>query len=294
MLRREIKTLLKILLLALMCLCVFTACHINNIDEPTEDASGNFRVVEPFSFTVDVVNQSRIDIRGINGPIDIVGVLGASQAEIWGERRVTSRSMDDAREYLSQLQVQVSEGGASNVILVKTVQPTETHGRKLEVIYHLRIPSRLAATVNNANGNVLVDSLGGHCSVDLANGLVQVREVSGNIAVRLTNGNVTLANFIGSSSTFVAVVNGNIDTGMTLPMNAECELNTVNGTIGLRIPQNTSAEFSAEVVNGTISLAQLNLQNAVTTAKTMRGRLANGEGQIKLKTVNGSIQAEGF
>ena len=284
-----VKTLLKVLALTFMSLCAFSACYINNIEDPSDDASGNARVVATFSFTADVVNQSRIEVWGINGPIDVVGVPGAAKAEIWGERRVTSKSTEDARDFLSQVQVQVSAGGVSNVILVKTNQPAETHGRKVEVIYHLRVPSHLDALVNNANGNVLMDSLAGHVNVELTNGNVQLREFSGNMAVHLTNGNVALANFTGSMFTFVAVVNGNIDAGLTLPRQATCELSTVNGTIGLRIPQNTSAQFSAEVTNGTINTTGLAILDSSTTPKSVHGRLANGDGKITLKTTNGSI-----
>jgi hypothetical protein len=280
--------------LALASLCAFSACYINTIEEPSDDASGNARVVETFSFTVDAVNQSRIDIWGINGPIDIAGVPGASKAEIWGERRVTSKSTEDARDFLSQMQVQVSAGGVSGVILVKTVQPAETHGRKVEVVYHLRVPSHLDALVNNANGNVLIDSLAGYVSVELTNGNVQLREFSGNMAVRLTNGNVTLTNFTGSQFTFVSLVNGNIDAGLALPLQAVCEMSTINGTIGLRIPQNTSAQLSAEVTNGTINTTGLVILDSNITPKSVRGRLANGEGKITLKTTNGSIGVAGF
>src|SRR5262245_17373912 len=131
MLQRKIdKALLKVFGLALVTLCVSSACYINTIDGPSDDASGNATIAESFSFTVDVLNQNRIEVWGINGPIDVVGVPGAAKAVIWGERRVTSQSTDDAREFLRHLQVQVTAGGVSNIILVKTIQPAETHGRK--------------------------------------------------------------------------------------------------------------------------------------------------------------------
>lgn len=284
--------------LALVSFFAFSACYINNIEDPGEDASGNARVVETFSFTANVVNQSRVDVWGTNGPIDIVGVAGASKAEIWGERRVTSKSTEDARDFLRQVQVRFDAGGVTNIIFLKTDQPAETHGRKIEVIYHLRVPNHLGAKVGhplgNSSGNVRINSLAGLVSVEWANGNVQLREFSGNMAVRLTNGNVTLTNFTGSKFTFVSVVNGNIDAGLTLPLQSTCELSTINGPIGLRIPQNTSAQFSAEVTNGTINTTGLVILDSSTTPKSISGRLANGDGKIKLKTTNGSIGVAGF
>jgi hypothetical protein len=288
------KTRMKALGLAFVSLWIFSACYVNNIDGPSEDASGNFRVVETFAFTADVANQSRVEVWGTNGPIDIVGVPGASRAEVWGERRVTSRSTEDARDFLRQVQVRFDAGNITNTVFVKTVQPAETHGRKVEVIYHLRVPDHLGALVRHINGDIRLDSLAGTFSIELANGEIQLREASGKMDVRLTNGNVLLNNLIGSAFTFVSVVNGNIDAGLTLPHEAACELSTINGTIGLRIPQNTSAQFSAEVVNGAINTTGLTFLEPLTTPKSVRGRLANGEGKITLKTVNGNIGVVGF
>jgi DUF4097 and DUF4098 domain-containing protein YvlB len=285
-----IKVMPRGLLLMMVCLFTFSACTVTGIvDPPSDDASGNATVVEPFSYTVTVANQSRFRIEGINGLIDIVGVPGVATIEIRGERRVRSKSEEDARDYLRHLEVRVTD--SNDEVFVKTVQPQENHGRNLEVIYYIRMPENWEAGVGNVNGDVVIDSLAGDVSVGLVNGSVQLREISANTAIGLTNGNVLLTKIIGS--TLAAVVNGNIYADVTLPQKATCEMSTVNGSIDLRVPQSTSAQFSAEVVNGTIRLTNLNLQNATTTPKTTRGRLANGDGQIKLKTVNGNIRVEG-
>jgi hypothetical protein len=276
--------------LALVSFWAFTACDITSITDPSDDAGGNATAVAPFSFTVNVANQNRFRIEGINGIIDIVGVLGATTVEIRGERRVRSKSEDDARDYLRNLEVRVTD--SNNEVFVKTVQPQETHGRNLEVTYYIRIPVDWETIANNANGNVLVDSLAGKVAVALANGNVQMREISGNLTISLTNGNVSLAAITGG--TLVSLVNGNIIAGVTLPQNAACEMNTVNGTIALRIPQSTSALFSAEVTNGVINVTGLVMHDTITSPKSVSGRLAEGRGKIALKTVNGNIGVTGL
>lgn len=276
--------------LTLVSLWAFTACDVTSITDPRDDAGGNATAVEAFSFTVDVANQSRFRIEGINGLIDIVGVSGAATVEIRGERRVRSRSEDDARNYLRNLEVRVTD--SNNEVFVKTVQPQETHGRNLEVTYYIRIPADWETIVSNANGHVRVDSLASKVSVALANGNVQMQEISGNLAIGLTNGNVSLAAITGG--TLVSLVNGNITAGVTLLQNAACEMNTVNGTIALRIPQSTSARFSAEVTNGTINVTGLVMHDTMTSPKSVSGRLAEGRGRIALKTVNGNIGVTGL
>jgi DUF4097 and DUF4098 domain-containing protein YvlB len=279
------KLRLQALLLVLACLLAFSACDISEI----VDASGDATVVESFSFAVDMVNQSRLRLEGVNGPIDVVGVAGASQVEIWGERRVTSKSETDARDYMRNLEVRVTD--SNDEVFVKTVQPRETHGRNLEVIYHLRIPGGWETLVGNVNGNVLIDSLNGSVTVGLVNGNVTLREIAGTTSVGLTNGNVGLTKIVGNTS--VSLVNGNIGAEVALPQKGTCEMSAVNGTIGLRIPQSTSAQFSAEVANGAIAITHLIVQDATTTPNSVRGRLADGDGKITLKTVNGNIRVEG-
>jgi hypothetical protein len=276
--------------LALVSLWAFTACDITSITDPRDDAGGNATAVEPFSFTVNVANQIRFRIEGINGLIDVVGVPGAATVEIRGERRVRSKSEADARDYLRNLEVWVSD--SNNEVFVKTVQPQETQGRNLEVTYYISIPADWETIANNANGNVRVDSLTGKVSVALANGNVQMQEILGNLTIGLTNGNVSLAAITGGA--LVALVNGNISAGVTLPQNATCEMNTVNGTIALRIPQSTSARFSADVTNGAINVTGLVIHDVITTPKSVSGRLAEGRGKIALKTVNGNIGVNGF
>jgi len=276
----------KSLWLLLACALVFSACDIDGVI----DYGGDATVVEKFSFEIQVRHQSRFRLEGVNGNIDIIGVPGASTVAIWGERRIKSQSTEDARAYLKNLEVRVTDGDKE--VFVKTIQPRETHGRNLEVVYHIRMPDNWEALVNHVNGNVLIDSLAGKVSIGLVNGSVQLWEISETISIGLTNGNVVLAKIIGN--TFIALVNGNIDASVTLPQQGTCEMNAVNGTIDLQIPQNTSAQLSAEVVNGSISTSGLIIHDKTTTPVSVRGRLASGEGKIALKTVNGNIRVAGF
>ncbi len=281
----KLNPITKSLWLLMACAFTFSACDIDGGFGPNE-----VMLAEEFSFEVAARNQSRFRLEGVNGNIDMTGVPGASKVKIWGERRVKSKSTEDASAWLKNLEVRVTDGDQE--VFVKTIQPRETGGRSLEVIYHVRMPDNWEALVNNVNGNVLVDSLAGKVSTGLVNGNVEFREISGASSVGLTNGNILLAKITGN--TFIALVNGNIDAGLTLPPQGTCDMSTVNGTVDLQIPQNTSAQFSAEVVNGSISTNGLIIHDAATTPKTVRGRLSNGAGKIALKTVNGDIRVEGL
>ncbi len=283
---KKIRHVSESLCLLLACAFTFSACEMNGIIPTPHEVT----VVEEFSFEVEARNQSRLRLEGINGEIDVTGVPGASKVEIWGERRVKAKSVEDANAWMKKLEVRVAE--SNDEVFIKTIQPRETNGRTLEVVYHIRMPHDWEALVSNLNGNVFIDSLTGKAAIGLVNGNAQLREISETISIGLTNGNVSLAQITGNA--FVALVNGNLNASLALPQQGACELSTVNGTIALQIPQNTSALFSAEVVNGAISTTGLLLHEAATTPKSVSGRLASGEGKIALKTVNGSIRVEGF
>ena len=265
---------------------LYTGCNINDVI----DHNGEATVTEEFAFEIEVLQQSRFRLEGVNGNIDIVGVPNAQTAQIWGERKVTSSDAADARAYLSQLEVRVTDGAEE--LFIKTVQPRENRGRNFEVTYHVRIPCCWHVTLSNANGNVAIDSVRQGLSVAIANGNVLVGEVAGTVGVTAVNGNISFEAVQGN--TLAAVTNGNITGDLFLPAAGTCDLSTVNGAIDLGVPKTTSADLSAELTNGSITVLGLSVRNATTSSRSVRGRLGEGDGKIALRTVNGNIRVAGF
>ncbi|MGH7492708.1 MAG: DUF4097 family beta strand repeat-containing protein [bacterium] len=268
---------------------MLAGCDVGNLVD-NGDASGNATAAEAFSFELQVAQQDRIELRGVNGNVELAGVSEAQTVHIWGERRVTSRSTADAHAYLSHLQARVTDGNAA--VLVETVQPDDNHGRQLQVDYHLRVPYSWHAEIHNTNGNVTIDSLGQAVAIFLINGNVLAQKIASSVSASSTNGNAMLNEIHGSAH--VALMNGNVDATIFMPPRAACNLNTINGTIALQIPRATSAEFSASLSNGTIGLIDLMLQSVDSSPTSTRGRLGDGSGRISLKTVNGDIRVRGF
>jgi len=95
-------------------------------------------------------------------------------------------------------------------------------------------------------------------------------------------------------SVYVKNVNGKISGQVSVPTNGSIDMKLQNGNIDLGLPQSTSAEFSASLLNGSISMQNLTLYNKVETSKTLRGRLGEGQGVVKLSNTNGKISVVGF
>jgi hypothetical protein len=175
--------------LVLLSLVVFAACDVRVIDPDDQVDNTNFFAAESFSFEIAVKNQTRLNLQAINGPVDVVGVPGATAARIWGERRVESESAADAEAHLKDLEVRVTD--RQDEISVHTIQPDDPHGRNYKVVYHLRLPNEWKFTIDQVNGAVTIDSLNSEVSVKLVNGSVQLREIFGSVSAELINGQLT-------------------------------------------------------------------------------------------------------
>jgi hypothetical protein len=257
-------------------LCVCTACCALIFASVgcNEDLTGvnGFQAEEPFSIAVEVTTQTLVTLNGVNGNIHFEGVAGFDSVRIEGTRRVTSSSLEDAESHLPDLEVVVDV--RTDEVGVETVQPSSTSGRNYIVDYQITMPSDLLARVDNANGEIRVES------------------IDNTVRVQNANGNLVLDDIVGS--VIAQTANGNVECLATLPAAGTLSLTTGNGNIDLFIPVGTSAQFSAAVGNGNISIANLNLQNGTFTQNLVTGRLGSGDGQISLTTGNGNIAAVGF
>ena len=216
--------------------------------------NSRFYSEESFSFEIDIIEQHSIKLEAINGIIDIVGISNSNSIKVTGEKRVESSSTKDAESHIKELSVNIRD--LSEEILVKTEQPEYSGGRSYIVNYNITIPKDLNISVSSANGCVTLNEM-------------------------LSNVNVKL-------------INGEVDSKVTLPLDGEIELSVINGNIDLDLPMNTSAIFTSKVTSGKISVSNLELHDRIETTNSLFGILGDGQGNISLKTVNGRIWATGF
>ncbi len=243
------------------------------VEHPFENVDNTEKSVsEEFSYEIPVDAMYRLRLSAINSPIDIVGISNARSVRIWGERRVASDSYRDAESHLDDLTVNITQN--RDELLVRTLQPENTHGRQYSIEYHIRVPLNWDLVVDDVNGDIDVDACRGDVEINVVNGTVQIRDLIGNLEANTTN--------------------GSLDVTMELIAAGWCRMNSVNGEIDLLVPHNTSAQFNAALVSGKISLSNITLTNQVNTRTSLRGVLADGNGQISLQTVNGSIYMRGM
>jgi len=175
----------------------------NNIDSYVE---------EPFSFTVDVQDQSRFRLEGITGTVELTGRSDVNAITISGERRVESSS------YVISLprDLEVKVGN-----LVGTVE------------------------VDSVDNKVTVNSVGGDIFLDEINGSVLTVLITGNIFCKATlppDGVIDLSTVTGNIVLHIpeetsAQLSANVSTGtmhmsgLTL-QNQNVTNTSVSGTLG--------------------------------------------------------------
>lgn len=259
--------------LALTGVAGLSACNIHIFDDDDDGVQNTrFEAFRTFHFDVPAQSRTRVRVEGINGNIAIVGDPTATSIVVTGERVVGSNSVADAEAHLPDLEVRVTE--LSDEVRVRTIQPSNTGGRRYEVRYEITLPLDFEAVVTHINGNV------------------EITDVAGGADVQHVNGNVLL--FDLSCSAEVDLVNGSIDATIDMPLHGIVDLAITNGNIALRVPTDVSAELFASVSNGLITLTNLTLHDQSGTSRTVRGTLGAGDGTIELTSVNGNIALIGM
>ena len=257
--------------LILLMFLTFTTLGCDSFKHRSDVSNTNYVASEAFLFEVPVADQRAIRLEGINGSVLLRGRKITDAVRIEGEKRVGSESQEDANNYLSRLNVEVYD--QQEYVLIRTDQPEENRGRLLEVNYIITFPDTLSIDITAVNGDMELDTL------------------HSDLVISHVNGNITLAFVDGNAS--VSLVNGTINSYMVLPGGGILSNAVVNGNIVLHLPDSTSANLSASLTNGQIYWSGLTINDAIQTSTQLTGTLGDGDGQIRLQSVNGTINITG-
>lgn len=135
------------------------------------------------------------------------------------------------------------------------------------VDYEISLPKNLSVKVENTNGKLKAENVDNDLTLDVTNGSIEIHHVSGQLDLNTTNGSIS----------------GELDS--TKGIKAE----TVNGKIKLAFDTTFLARIKAEVTNGKVNYEGLNFVSFSGGKKDFTGTLRNGDKEVKLSTVNGSI-----
>ncbi len=226
-------------------------------------ASPSFAYKHDFNQTYPLEPGGSFRLQNVNGTVNVQG---------WDRNEVEIRAVKTAREKLSDLdRVSIVVTAKPESVSVVTRYPQD-EGVEVAVEYTIHVPyAAHLEHIGTVNGTLRVSGVDKIRDLQTVNGNIEVYEGGGTVHAKTTNGNVhlELARFDHAN---------------------EASAETTNGSVLLALAPGTQADLEARCLNGDFrSELPLELEGSLRP-REVRGRLGNGGGPIRLRTVNGGIR----
>ena len=219
-----------------------------------------------FHWNGKLATDQTVTVKTINGEIQ-------AEPSSSGQVEVTAKA---SGTYAQQVNFQVKQEG--NGITVCETYPdhdscnggnSRSHGNDhTRISYSIRVPGENRFTGRSVNGSIMARDLERQVSADTVNGNVKVSTKSWADA-KSVNGSVEA--MMGSANWTGAL-----------------RLESVNGSIHVGLPANANADIDVRSVNGSFH-SELPVVSQSFMSRHVQGRLGSGGRELKLETVNGSI-----
>ena len=222
-----------------------------------------------------------------NGRFSLDNVKGRIEIHGWSSNAVVIATAIHGKTGESVEAVKLNIDSAPDEATIHTEQPSSTTGfpwswpwfknsrfndASVDYIVHLPRHSRLA-DISSVNGQIEIDGVTSDIAASTVNGDMQIEDAADNLKL--------------------STVNGQINAAMSrLGDGQSVSLDAVNGRIELTVPENADARFSASTINGGISseFPALKVKKEFPVSKHLKGTLGNGDGSVKVSTVNGGVK----
>ena len=197
-------------------------------------------------------------------------------------------------EDVAGLEVKAEQNG--NRIEISVVEPRRDRGFNLH--FHSR-SARLIVSVPAAS-DIIAKSGDGSIDIERVAGRVQLRSGDGSIRGRMLGGDVEADTGDGSIRLDGKLTSLRVHTGdgsVTIhavagsSTGADWDIVTGDGSVTLEVPDGFGAELDAHTGDGGIHMRDITLSNVSGNIKrnSVRGRLGDGGGALRVRTGDGSI-----
>ena len=229
---------------------------------------------------VPAAGKTGIELRTVNGYVE-VSTWDKDEVEIVAHKKVKTDDEDDARKYLSELEIDIEDD--EEVISIEVDFPNHKEkndgffswifssgGVNSSVAFEIKVPRKFDVDIHSTNGNVLVNDCNGRIRLKTVNGKIRAEGVSGSVVAKSTNGKIKV------------YIKG-------LEPDEDMSLQTTNGSITLDMPADIDADLEARTTNGKID-CDFTLKEEISAGKHhLEGTVNGGGALIYLKALNGNI-----
>lgn len=246
----------------------------------------NGKYVEEVNLTVDASDASKIDVKNVNGSINLKGG-DASEIKIFAVKTVRATSDDEAKRFAPQVEIIAEREGDSISVYAK--YPKVRWGKSVNVEFTIDAPAGLETAAENVNGAIDIKNMRNGVHANVVNGRLKMTDVAGEATGETVNGRVDVlsSNLTGSGS--FQTVNGEV-TVKALQCEGSIDVETVNGKAVIELPPTFAGEIDIQTVNGSAN-TDFEVDAAINKKNHVQGTInGGGSASIRMNAVNGSVQ----
>src|SRR5437868_1382304 len=217
-------------LVALMALVL--APMTANAQKHYNSDDGEFSERDEFNQTYTLASGARVEVRGINGTVDIETGNGAT-AEVHVVRK--ARNREDLSYH--KIFVEQTAGG----LVVRGEEKNHDYGdHQVRHEVTLRLPRQIDLNVSGVNGRATVGAIEGPVQISGVNGAVEVAQAVGYANLSGINGRVKVSILrLSERGIRVSGVNGGVEIQFAEDLNADVEVTGINGRVNADVPNVT-------------------------------------------------------
>ncbi|MEN3331280.1 MAG: hypothetical protein V7641_645 [Blastocatellia bacterium] len=192
---------------------------------------GEYSERDEINQTYTLASGARVEVRGINGTVDIETAAGAT-AEVHVVR--LARNRDD----LNYHKIYVEQ--TANGLVVRGEEKNDHGNHQVRHRVTLRLPRQIDLGVSGVNGRATVGAVDGPVQISGVNGAVEVGQAVGYANLSGINGRVKV-NIVRLSERGIHVsgINGGVEIQFAEDLNADIEVTGINGRVNTDVPNVT-------------------------------------------------------
>lgn len=226
----------------------------------------DFAEKDEFHQSYQLQGGARVEVRGINGTVDIeTGAGSVAEVNIIRSART--------REDLEYRKIIVEQTLTSLVVRGDNERERSGSGRNRDVRQRvmLKLPRAVDLGVSGVNGRVGVGEIDGPVRLSGINGKVEVAQAMGYSDISGINGRVKVTiSQLGERGIHVSGVNGGVELFFAEDLNADLDVTGINGSV------------NTDVANVTV-FGKLDRQN-------FHAKIGSGGSPIKVTGINGHVK----
>ena len=258
-------------------------------------AQADTTLKETFQKTYALKSGGQVSLDNVNGGVKIEA-WDKNEVQVVAEKRVKAGKADVAKQYMSQIKIDVTQAAGGLKIVTKL--PKRNNGLfdwmfgksvSAQVEYKLRVPRSVVLEVENVNGGINVVGTRGRASLATVNGGIDVLRAQGKLTLRTINGGLGVTDSAGTVD--AETTNGGIDVALNdVPDGADLSFETTNGGVTVRLPRDIRVSLDAATSNGRVDSDFEVEGNGQPSRRRLAGDINGGGGKLVVRSTNGSVE----